>query len=104
MPTYHYRCSACNHSFDYFQKFSEAALTECPECTGSIRRVPQPVGIVFKGSGWYVTDSRESKNKSNNSKGSSEKAETAPSTASESTKDTAKAEPAKAPVGAAAEG
>lgn len=61
MPTYHYRCSDCGHSFDFFQKFAEDALTECPECGGPIHRVPQPVGIVFKGSGWYVTDSRNSK-------------------------------------------
>lgn len=61
MPTYHYRCSDCGHSFDYFQKFAEDPLTTCPECGGPIRRVPQPVGIVFKGSGWYVTDSRDSK-------------------------------------------
>jgi putative FmdB family regulatory protein len=61
MPTYHYRCSDCGHSFDFFQKFADDPLTECPECGGPIRRVPQPVGIVFKGSGWYVNDSRDAK-------------------------------------------
>ena len=61
MPTYHYRCSECGHAFDFFQKFAEDPLTECPECGGPIRRIPQPVGIVFKGSGWYVTDSRDAK-------------------------------------------
>ena len=61
MPTYHYRCSDCGHSFDFFQRFADDPLTECPECGGPIRRVPQPVGIVFKGSGWYVNDSRDSK-------------------------------------------
>ncbi len=61
MPTYHYRCSDCGHAFDFFQKFAEDPLTECPQCGGSIRRIPQPVGIVFKGSGWYVTDSRDAK-------------------------------------------
>jgi putative FmdB family regulatory protein len=60
MPTYHYRCSSCGHSFDAFQKFSEDPLTDCPQCEGSIRRVIQPVGVVFKGSGWYITDSRSS--------------------------------------------
>ncbi|MGE3798417.1 MAG: FmdB family zinc ribbon protein [Thermomicrobiales bacterium] len=60
MPTYHYRCINCAHEFDQFQKFSEDALTVCPECEGQIKRVLQPVGIVFKGSGWYITDSRES--------------------------------------------
>lgn len=61
MPTYHYRCSECGHSFDFFQKFADDPLTECPECGGPIRRIPQPVGIVFKGSGWYVNDSRDAK-------------------------------------------
>lgn len=73
MPTYHYRCSECGHSFDQFQKFSEDALTECPQCQGLIKRVPQPVGIVFKGSGWYITDSRESKSGSGKSEKSSSK-------------------------------
>lgn len=74
MPTYHYRCSECGHSFDFFQKFADDPLTECPECSGPIRRVPQPVGIVFKGSGWYVNDSRESKKPSTtNSSDTSEK-------------------------------
>lgn len=71
MPTYHYRCSDCGHSFDFFQKFAEDPLTECPECSGPIRRVPQPVGIVFKGSGWYVNDSRNAKNPATTSKSDS---------------------------------
>ncbi len=58
MPTYAYRCTACSHEFDIFQKFSDAALTDCPECGSPLRKVFQPVGIVFKGSGWYVNDSR----------------------------------------------
>ena len=74
MPTYHYRCSDCGHSFDFFQKFADDPLTECPECGGPIRRVPQPVGIVFKGSGWYVNDSREAKKSTSaSSDGSGEK-------------------------------
>lgn len=59
MPTYRYRCFDCGHEFDQFQRFSEDALTVCPSCSGTIRRVIQPVGVVFKGSGWYVTDSRK---------------------------------------------
>ncbi len=58
MPTYTYRCDTCEHQFDAFQRFSDASLTECPECGAPIRRVIQPVGIVFKGSGWYINDSR----------------------------------------------
>ncbi len=58
MPTYAYRCTACSHEFDIFQKFTDQALSECPECGSPLRKVFQPVGIVFKGSGWYITDSR----------------------------------------------
>jgi putative FmdB family regulatory protein len=58
MPTYHYRCDACGHAFDAFQKFSEDPLRICPECEGAIRRVIQPTPVVFKGSGWYITDSK----------------------------------------------
>lgn len=58
MPTYTYRCDACSHEFDIFQKFADDALRECPECEAAIRRVIQPVGVVFKGSGWYITDNR----------------------------------------------
>jgi putative FmdB family regulatory protein len=60
VPTYTYRCTACSHQFDIFQKFSDDPLSECPECGSPVRKVFQPVGIVFKGSGWYVTDSRKS--------------------------------------------
>ncbi|HEY8445939.1 MAG TPA: FmdB family zinc ribbon protein [Thermomicrobiales bacterium] len=59
MPTYTYRCDACGHEFEQVQKFSDDPLTECPECTGSVRRVLYPAGIIFKGSGWYITDSRK---------------------------------------------
>lgn len=59
MPTYTYQCSSCGVAFEQFQKFSEDPLTECPSCHGTVKRVIQPVGIVFKGSGWYITDSRK---------------------------------------------
>jgi putative FmdB family regulatory protein len=58
MPTYGYRCASCAHEFDAVQKFSDAPLSTCPECGEAIRRVFHPVGIVFKGSGWYINDSR----------------------------------------------
>jgi putative FmdB family regulatory protein len=58
MPTYTYRCDACGHQFEAVQRFSDDPLTECRECGAPIRRVIQPVGVVFKGSGWYITDSR----------------------------------------------
>ncbi|MGH2562558.1 MAG: FmdB family zinc ribbon protein [Thermomicrobiales bacterium] len=60
MPTYSYRCSACANEFEQFQKFTEDPLTDCPACGGSVRRVIQPVGVVFKGTGWYITDNRKS--------------------------------------------
>ncbi len=59
MPTYSYRGTACSHEFDYVQKFSDDPLTECIGCQGPVRRVYQPVGVVFKGSGWYINDSRK---------------------------------------------
>lgn len=58
MPTYTYQCDDCGHSFDAFQKFSDDPLTVCPTCEGAIRRVIQPTPIVFKGSGWYINDSK----------------------------------------------
>ncbi|HEY1012479.1 MAG TPA: FmdB family zinc ribbon protein, partial [Herpetosiphonaceae bacterium] len=58
MPTYVYACGTCGAQFEQFQRFSDEPLTECPRCQGLLKRVFQPVGIVFKGSGWYVTDSR----------------------------------------------
>ncbi|GHE36921.1 hypothetical protein GCM10017673_44350 [Streptosporangium violaceochromogenes] len=60
MPTYQYACSACGNEFDIVQKFSDDALTECPACSGELRKVFSAVGIVFKGSGFYRTDSRSS--------------------------------------------
>ena len=83
MPTYQYRCKACQHEFDQFQKFAEDPLKTCLSCGGEIRRVIQSVGVVFKGSGWYINDSRpassdsktESSSKSE-SKPAAEKTET----------------------------
>jgi putative FmdB family regulatory protein len=60
MPTYQYECADCHQRFDHFQKFSEDPLTACPTCNGAVRRVIQNVGVVFKGSGWYINDSRPS--------------------------------------------
>jgi putative FmdB family regulatory protein len=58
MPTYTYQCDSCGHGFEAVQRFADDPLTECPQCGAAIRRVIQPVGVVFKGSGWYITDSR----------------------------------------------
>ncbi|GED10763.1 FmdB family zinc ribbon protein [Cellulosimicrobium cellulans] len=58
MPTYAYTCTACGHAFDIHQSFSDDALTVCPECSGRLRKVFSSVGVTFKGSGFYRTDSR----------------------------------------------
>jgi len=59
MPTYEYACSSCGTHIDVFQRFSEGPLTECGVCGGRLRKVFHPAGILFKGSGFYVTDSRK---------------------------------------------
>ena len=58
MPTYQYRCTACGHELEEFQSFTDDALTVCPVCGGQLRKVFNAVGVVFKGSGFYRTDSR----------------------------------------------
>ncbi|MDR6173586.1 putative FmdB family regulatory protein [Nocardioides zeae] len=58
MPTYQYACTECGHSFEQVQKFSDDALTACPECHGKLRKLFNAVGVVFKGSGFYRNDSR----------------------------------------------
>ena len=58
MPTYEYECSDCGHRFEVFQSFQDAPLTTCEECAGTLKKVFHPAGIIFKGSGWYATDSR----------------------------------------------
>ena len=58
MPTYQYACTECGHAFEQVQSFSDDALTVCPECSGRLRKVFNAVGVVFKGSGFYRTDSR----------------------------------------------
>ena len=58
MPTYAYACTECDHRFDIVQSFSDDSLTVCPECGGKLRKVFNAVGVVFKGGGFYRTDSR----------------------------------------------
>ena len=58
MPTYQYACTACDERLEAVQTFTDAPLTECPACGGSLRKVFSAVGVVFKGSGFYKTDSR----------------------------------------------
>ncbi len=58
MPTYAYACTECDHRFEVVQTFSDDTLTVCPECEGRLRKVFNAVGVVFKGGGFYRTDSR----------------------------------------------
>ena len=58
MPTYQYACTECGHAFEQVQSFSDDALTTCPQCQGRLRKLFNAVGVVFKGSGFYRTDSR----------------------------------------------
>ncbi len=80
MPVYAYRCENCGVQFERHQKFSDKPLAKCPECgKKKLRKLFQPVGIVFKGSGFYVTDNRSSKNPaSRSSHGASGESSTKP--------------------------
>ncbi|WP_405011913.1 FmdB family zinc ribbon protein [Kitasatospora sp. NBC_01539] len=60
MPTYQYQCTECGNGLEAVQKFTDEALTTCPACQGKLRKVFSAVGVVFKGSGFYRTDSRSS--------------------------------------------
>ena len=70
MPTYAYRCADCGHAFDVHQSFTDDSLTVCPECGGNLRKQYGSVGVTFKGSGFYRTDSRSGSGKSSTSSSS----------------------------------
>ena len=86
MPTYQYACTECGHAFEQFQSFSDDALTECPECSGRLRKLFNAVGVVFKGSGFYRNDSRSTAS-SEKSETSETKAEPKPDTTSDAKPD-----------------
>jgi putative FmdB family regulatory protein len=98
MPVYEYECEQCGVRFERLQRMSEAALTDCPECGGHIHRVMQPVGVIFKGSGFYVTDNRgrsstgvpAPKKKEDEGKTSTTSAQSGSSSSSESASSTTK--------------
>lgn len=90
MPTYSYACTECDNRFDAVQAFSDDALTECPKCHGRLRKLFGSVGVVFKGSGFYRTDNRDSKSSSTaaapaKSESSSSSSESSSSSSSSST-------------------
>jgi putative FmdB family regulatory protein len=99
MPTYQYACTECGHSFEQFQSFSEDALTVCPQCDGRLRKLFNAVGVVFKGSGFYRTDSRSGSSSptpaaatASSSSGESSSGSTSTSTASASSSSSSSAD------------
>ena len=101
MPTYDYACGECGIVFERFQHFSEEPVKVCCECGGPVRRVIHPVGVIFKGSGWYVTDNRGNPSSLTPSPGKGEERESGQTKATEEgkgsppTEPKTKAEPAK---------
>lgn len=90
MPTYSYACTECDNRFDQVQAFSDDALTVCPQCNGRLRKLFGKVGVVFKGSGFYRNDSRDS-SKSSSTASSSKSGESSTSTSSSSSDSTSSA-------------
>ncbi|MGW0869988.1 FmdB family zinc ribbon protein [Streptomyces sp. NPDC002740] len=87
MPTYQYQCTECGEGLEAVQKFTDDALTECPNCGGRLKKVFSAVGIVFKGSGFYRNDSRGSSSSSSpasSSKSATSGSDSKPSTSSTS--------------------
>src|SRR3954466_775070 len=84
VPTYQYACTECGHQLEAVQSFSDAALTECPNCHGKLRKVFNSVGIVFKGSGFYRNDSRAGAVSAEKAAGNGGESTTKPDTKSDS--------------------
>ena len=80
MPIYEYACTECGHRFELRQSFSDEPVTDCTKCGARVRRVLHPAGVIFKGSGWYVTDSRKASSASTQSTPSESKASSDTST------------------------
>jgi putative FmdB family regulatory protein len=74
MPTYGYKCEKCQHSFEIFQNINDRPVTTCPECGGKTNRIFYPVGIIFKGSGFHITDYCRPKETQNKPKQNTEEA------------------------------
>ena len=105
MPTYSYACTACDHRFDAVQSFSDDSLTVCPECGGRLRKVFSAVGVVFKGGGFYRTDSRSGSSASvpaGKSDSGSESSSSSSAKSADGAKATASASSAKSADGSAA--
>ncbi|PFG38906.1 putative FmdB family regulatory protein [Georgenia soli] len=96
MPTYAYRCTVCGNEFEVKQSFSDDALTVCSECGGSLRKLFNSVGVVFKGSGFYRTDSRSSASSSSSAAPAKESSSTSSSSSSSGSSSGSSSAPAKA--------
>lgn len=101
MPTYQYACTACEHRFEAVQSFSDASLTECPECSGKLRKLFGAVGVVFKGSGFYRTDSRSGSSKSTSSSSTTSSSKSSDSKSSTSSSDSKSSSSTSTPAAAA---
>ena len=88
MPTYQYQCTECGEGLEAVQKFTDDALTECPNCGGRLKKVFSAVGIVFKGSGFYRNDSRGSSSSSSPSSAPKSSDSSSSSTSSSSSSST----------------
>jgi putative FmdB family regulatory protein len=94
VPTYQYSCTECGEALEVQQSFSDDPLTVCPVCQGRLRKVYNAVGVVFKGSGFYRTDSRASAGSGGNGSSSSSDAKTSDTKKSDAkTSDTKKSDP-----------
>jgi putative FmdB family regulatory protein len=100
VPTYSYACTECGNRFDAVQAFSDDALTSCPKCSGRLRKLFGKVGVVFKGSGFYRTDSREPVKSSNG--GSSDSASSSSSSSDKSSASSSNGSSSTTPAPAAA--
>ncbi|MGH2808157.1 MAG: FmdB family zinc ribbon protein [Actinomycetota bacterium] len=90
MPIYEYACTACGERTEARQSFSDAPLEECPNCGGKLRKLYSPVGIVFKGSGFYSTDAKKSSGSSKSGDSKSSKTESKSDTSSSSSPESSK--------------
>ncbi|WP_081005346.1 FmdB family zinc ribbon protein [Rhodococcus rhodochrous] len=101
MPTYSYACTSCDNRFDIVQSFTDDALTECNECSGKLRKLFNSVGIVFKGSGFYRTDSRSGGSTASEPAKSDSSPAASSSTSSSSTSSSSASSSSAAPAAAA---
>lgn len=102
MPTYQYRCTDCGRDLEVVQKFSDTSLTVCPTCAGTLRKVFNAVGVVFKGSGFYRNDSRAASKDTSESGGSDKKSESSGEKPAEKAEKAGKNAPATADAGSGA--